>query len=117
METIIYHNNQCSKSRASLEAVRKLAPDVKVVEYLKNPPTKETLKSILVKLQLPAEALIRKGESIFIEKLKGQTLTEDAWIEAMVQFPKLIERPIVVHGEKAAIGRPIENVLELFDKK
>lgn len=68
-------------------------------------------------LQIPAEALIRKGEMIFTENFKGKTLTEAEWIEAMVQFPKLIERPIVIHGNKAAIGRPIEKVLELFDKK
>lgn len=117
MKTVIYHNNQCSKSRLTLEAVRQLDADVKVIEYLKNPPSSKELKSILKMLQIPAEALIRKGEAIFTENFKGKTLSETEWIDAMVQFPKLIERPIVIHGNKAAIGRPIEKVLELFDKK
>jgi arsenate reductase len=117
MKTVIYHNNQCSKSRLSLEAVKQLDADVEVIEYLKNPPSDKELKSILKMLQIPAEALIRKSEAIFTENFKGKTLTEAEWIEAMVQFPKLIERPIVIHGNKAAIGRPMEKVLELFDKK
>jgi arsenate reductase len=117
MKTVIYHNNQCGKSRASLEAVRNLDADVEVIEYLKNPPSAKELRAILKMLQIPAESLIRKGEAIFIENFKGKTLSETEWIDAMVQFPKLIERPIVIHGNKAAIGRPIEKVLELFDKK
>lgn len=117
MKTIIYHNNQCSKSRSSLDAVKQLDADVEVIEYLKNPPSASELRAILKMLQLPAEALIRKGESIFSENFKGKNLSEEEWIEAMVQYPKLIERPIVIHGNKAAIGRPIEKVLELFDKK
>ena len=117
MKTIIYHNNQCGKSRAALEVLKQLDLDFDVIEYLKNPPTAKELKSILKLLQIPAEALIRKGEAIFSENFKGKTLTEAEWIEAMVQFPKLIERPIVIQGNKAAIGRPIEKVLELFDKK
>jgi arsenate reductase len=117
MKTIIYHNNQCGKSRASLEAVRNLEADVEIIEYLKHPLSAKELKSILKLLQIPAKALIRKGEAIFVENFKGKTLTEAEWIEAMVQFPKLIERPIVIRGNKAAIGRPIEKVLELFDKK
>jgi arsenate reductase len=117
MKTVIYHNNQCGKSRASLEAIKQLDSDVEVIEYLKNPPSAKELKSILQMLQIPAEALIRKGEAIFIENFKGKTLSETEWIDAMVQFPKLIERPIVIRENKAAIGRPIEKVLELFDKK
>lgn len=117
MKTVIYHNKQCSKSRLTLEAVKQLNAEVEVIEYLKNPPTARELKSILKLLQIPAEALIRKGEAIFIENFKGKNLTESEWIEAMVEYPKLIERPIVIHGKKAAIGRPIERVLELFDQK
>ena len=117
MKIIIYHNNQCGKSRAALELVKSFDAEVEVIEYLKNPPTAKDLKLILKLLQIPAEALIRKGEAIFSENFKGKTLTDAEWIEAMVQFPKLIERPIVIHGNKAAIGRPIEKVIELFDKK
>jgi arsenate reductase len=117
MKTIIYHNNQCGKSRSALEVVKSFDAEVEVIEYLKSPPTAKELKSILKLLQIPAEALIRKGEAIFNENFKAKTLTDAEWIEAMVQFPKLIERPIVIHGNKAAIGRPIEKVIELFDKK
>ena len=117
MKTIIYHNNQCGKSRAALEVLKQLRLGFEVIEYLKNPPTAKELKSILKLLQIPAEALIRKGESAFNENFKGKTLTEADWIDTMVRFPKLIERPIVIYGNKAAIGRPIEKVIELFDKK
>jgi arsenate reductase len=117
MKIIIYHNNQCGKSRAALELVKSFDAEVEVIEYLKNPPTAKELKSILKLLQIPAEALIRKGESVFKENFKGKTLTEADWIDAMVRFPKLIERPIVIHGNKAAIGRPIEKVVQLFDEK
>lgn len=117
MKIIIYHNNQCGKSRAALEVLKQLRLGFEVIEYLKNPPTAKELKSILKLLQIPAEALIRKGESAFNENFKGKTLTEADWIDAMVRFPKLIERPIVIYGNKAAIGRPIEKVIELFDKK
>ena len=117
MKTIIYHNNQCGKSRTALEVLKNLDAEVEVIEYLKNPPTAKELKSILKLLQIPAEALIRKGESVFKENFKGKTLTEADWIDAMVRFPKLIERPIVIHGNKAAIGRPIEKVVQLFDEK
>ncbi len=117
MKTIIYHNKQCGKSRAALEVLKQLRLGFEVIEYLKNPPTAKELKSILKLLQIPAEALIRKGESAFNENFKGKTLTEADWIDAMVRFPKLIERPIVIYGNKAAIGRPIEKVIELFDKK
>lgn len=117
MKTVIYHNNQCSKSRNALALIKTFETSFEVVEYLKAPPNKETLKAILKMLQIPASELIRQKESIFIENFKGKLLSEDEWIEAMVQFPKLIERPIVVRGNRAAIGRPVENVLELFTQK
>ena len=110
----IYHNPRCRKSRETLQLIRdhKVEPDI--VLYLETPPDAATLKSILDKLGIPAEKLIRRTEAIFKENFKGKKLSEDEWIAAMVQFPKLIERPIVIEGDKAILGRPPENVEELF---
>lgn len=110
----IYHNNRCSKSRCTLDILTEKAVDYEVVKYLEDVPTKEEIKDLLQKLGMKAEALVRKGEAIYKEQYKGKTLTEEEWIEAMHQHPILIERPIVVKGEKAVIGRPPENVLKLL---
>lgn len=110
----IYHNSRCSKSRCTLDIITEKAKDVTIIEYLKNPLTKTELKDILKKLGMPARDLIRKGEAAFKENYKGKDLTEDEWVDAMIKFPKLIERPIVVDGDKAIIGRPPESVLDLL---
>lgn len=111
----IYHNNRCSKSRDSFNLLQEKGFDFETIEYLKNPLTKKELKELLKKLNIPASELIRKGEPDFKENFKGKDLTEAQWIDAMVQYPKLIERPIVEKGNKAVIGRPIEKVIELLD--
>lgn len=85
-----------------------------IVEYLNNPPTAEELKAILALLKMQPHDLIRTGDAIYKEQFKGKTLSNDQWIEAMVENPKLIERPIVISGNKAVIGRPPEKVLELL---
>ena len=87
---------------------------VQVVEYLKTVPTKEELAEIVKKLGLKPIELIRKGEADYKENFKGKTLTDEEWIEAMVQYPKLIERPIVIKDNKAVLGRPPENVKVLL---
>ena len=110
----IYHNPRCSKSRNTLNIITEKGADVTIVEYLKTPPTKEELKDLLKKLNIPAQKLIRKGEQDFKDNFKGKELTEEEWIDAMVKFPKLIERPIVVNGDKAVIGRPPEKVLDIL---
>lgn len=110
----IYHNPRCSKSRNTLNIITEKNSDVTIVEYLKTPPTKEELKDLLKKLNIPAKDLIRKGEQIFKDNYKGKELSENEWIDAMVKYPKLIERPIVVNGDKAVIGRPPEKVLEIL---
>lgn len=110
----IYHNVRCSKSRDSYNLLTEKGIDFETIEYLKTPLTKEELTDILVKLNIPAQDLIRKGEKEFKEHFKGKELTEEQWIDAMLDFPKLIERPIVVKGDKAVIGRPIDNVIELI---
>jgi len=108
----IYHNNRCSKSRQCLA----LIPEdrAEVINYLDTPPSREELVNILTMLDSEPSQLVRKGEAIWKENFKGKTLTEAQHLDAMVQYPKLIERPIVVKGNKAIIGRPPENVLELL---
>ncbi len=110
----IYHNPRCSKSRQTLQLIEEKGATVEVVKYLEDVPTKEELADIISKLGINPSQLIRKGEAIFKENFKGKDLTDDQWIEAMIAHPKLIERPIVVKGDKAVLGRPPENVLDLI---
>jgi arsenate reductase (glutaredoxin) len=109
-EFTIYHNPRCTKSRATLALLTERGIEPKVVEYLQTPPTAKELKSISSKLGIKPEELVRKGEDVYKEKFAGKTLTDAQWIQALAANPILIERPIVVRGEKAAIGRPPENV-------
>jgi arsenate reductase len=111
---VIYHNPRCSKSRQTLQLLEEKGISPEVVLYLNDVPTKSDLKSILKKLNISSDQLIRKGEKDFKDNFKGKTLSEEEWIDAMIKFPKLIERPIVVNGDQAVIGRPPERVLELM---
>ncbi|MEQ8904656.1 arsenate reductase (glutaredoxin) [Ekhidna sp.] len=110
----IYHNPRCSKSRQTLGLLEENGRDFIVKEYLKNPPTKEELKKVIDLLGIKPEQLIRKGEPEFKENFKGKKLTDDEWVDAMIAYPKLIERPIVIEGDKAVLGRPPENVLKIL---
>jgi arsenate reductase len=110
----IYHNPQCSKSRATLALLEGRGIRPRIVEYLTSPPSAAELTQIVSKLGIRPEALVRKGEDVFKAKYAGRSLTDAEWIEAMVRDPILIERPIVVAGDKAAIGRPPEAVLGLL---
>lgn len=110
----IYHNPRCSKSRDSYNLLTDKGLNFETVEYLKTPLTREELKDILAKLNIPAKDLIRKGENDFKVNFMGKELSEDQWIDAMLTYPKLIERPIIVKGDKAVIGRPIEKVINLI---
>lgn len=113
--TTIYHNPRCSKSRASLEMLEAKGVNPTIIKYLETPPNEAELTEILDKLGLQAEQIVRKGEALFSELgLKGKTLSNEEWIDVLTQNPKLIERPIVVNGSKAAIGRPIERVIEIL---
>ncbi len=112
--TKIYHNPRCRKSRESLELLKSKGINVEIIEYLKEPPTETELRNILDLLKIPAESLIRKGEAIYKEKFKGKRITENQWIKAMLDYPKLIERPIVISEGKARIGRPPEKILEIL---
>jgi arsenate reductase len=110
----IYHNPRCTKSRATLALLNEHGIEPKIIEYLKTPPTAKELKAIVSKLGIEPEALVRKGEDVYKEKFAGKTLTATQWIEALAANPILIERPIVVHGDQAVIGRPPENVETLI---
>lgn len=112
----IYHNPQCTKSRATLALVQEHGIQPTVIEYLKTPPTAAELKAIIGKLGITPEQLVRKGEAIYKANYSGRKLTDAGWIEAMVSHPILIERPIVVTGHRAVIGRPPENVKLLLAK-
>lgn len=110
----IYHNPRCRKSRESLTLLQEKNIEPEIIKYLDTPPSSSELREILKKLGIKAEQLVRKSEKIYKENYKGKTLSEEQWIEAMVKHPKLIERPIVIKGNKAVIGRPPQNVLELI---
>ncbi len=110
----IYHNPRCSKSRQTLEILRENGIEPQIIEYLKETPTEAELTEVLHQLNVPAIEIIRKGESDFKENFKGKDLTNTEWIQAMVKYPKLIERPIVIKGNQAILGRPPQKVLELI---
>jgi arsenate reductase len=113
-DVTIYHNPRCTKSRGTLALLEARGVKPKVVEYLTTPPSAAELRAVVQKLGIRPEQLVRKGEEIFKEKYSGTTLTDAQWIEAMVKNPILIERPIVVRGDKAIIGRPPENANALW---
>ena len=115
MSSTIYHNPRCSKSRQTLELLHEKNIEPEVVEYLKNPPSREQLLEILDMLGLEPRQLMRTKEPEYREQgLDDESLSRDQLIEAMLATPKLIERPIVVNNGKAAIGRPPESVLDIF---
>jgi len=111
----IYHNPRCSKSRQTLTLIQERGKEIEIIEYLKNPLTFEDLELILVKLSISPIELVRNKEEIWKENYKGKELKDNEIIQAMVDNPKIIERPIVINGMKAIIGRPPENVLKIMD--
>ena len=115
MTTLIYHNPRCSKSRQTLELLHERNIEADVVEYLKTPPNKQELERLLGLLGLEPRQLMRTKEAEYKELgLDDESLSRDELLEAMVANPKLIERPIVVHNGKAAIGRPPEKILDIL---
>jgi len=115
MPVTIYHNPRCSKSRKTLELLVQQQQQTQIIEYLKTPPAAETIKQLLRKLGITARELLREKEDDYkTAGLDNMNLSEDEIIALMVQYPKLIERPIVVMGDKAVIGRPPERVLDLI---
>lgn len=113
--TDIYHNPRCSKSRQTLALLTEKGITPHIIDYLNNPPSADTLREILIQLELAPRDLLRKNEVIYKKLgLKEVTLSDDDLIKVMTDNPKLIERPIVIHNGKAKLGRPPETVLMLF---
>jgi len=111
----IYHNPRCSKSRTTLALLRERGIEPDVIEYLKDAPSADDLRDVLAKLGRRPRDIMRRGEAVYKELgLGDETLSDDALIAAMAEHPILIERPIVIKGEKAALGRPPESVLEIL---
>lgn len=115
-EFTIYHNPRCSKSRQTLELLQQRGIEPDIVLYLEQAPSKKTLKALLQKLGISARDLLRRGEEQYkVLGLGEAAVSEAQLIDAMHAHPQLIERPIVVRGDRARLGRPPENILELLD--
>lgn len=113
--TSIYHNPRCSKSRATLALLEQRNANLDVIFYLETPPDVDTLRSICDMLNCSIQDIIRTGETIYKETVaSGESRTDDDWYRIVATNPILLERPIVIHNNAAAIGRPPENVLSLF---
>ncbi len=110
----IYHNNRCSKSRCGIELLENSGKEYEVVKYLENTPSAEELKNIITLLGISPIELVRKNEAIWKENYKGKDMSDAEIILAMTENPKLIERPIVINGNKAVIGRPTESILDII---
>ncbi|AEE20437.1 arsenate reductase [Dokdonia sp. Hel_I_63] len=110
----IYHNPRCSKSRQGLALLEESGKEFEVIKYLDNPLSESALTSLIDMLDIAPMELVRKGEAIWKENYKGKELSDTDVVAAMSQHPKLIERPIVVLGKKAVIGRPLENIEKLL---
>lgn len=117
MKVEVLHNPRCSKSREAVNYLNEQGHEVSIIEYLKEVPSRAELEKLLAKLNLRPQDILRKGEPVFKEKFKGKEFTDLEWIQIMTEYPKLIERPIVVRGNKAVVGRPIERVIELVEGK
>ena len=111
----IYHNPRCSKSRQALGLLEQQGEELEVIKYIETPPDSATLSALLQQLGLSARELMRKGEDTYKElKLDNPDLSEAELVQAMADYPRLIERPIVIRDGKAIIARPPEKVLELY---
>lgn len=111
----IWHNPRCSKSRNAVTLLEEKGIEADVVKYLDTPPTKEELVAVLKMLGISARELMRTKEDLYKELNLKEETDENKLIDAMVEHPKLIERPVVIKDGKAAIGRPIENIIDLLD--
>ena len=110
----IYHNPRCRKSREGLQIIEESGKDFEIVKYLETIPTKKELSNIITLLVISPIQLVRKNEKIWKENYKGKELSDSEIIEAMIENPKLIERPIVFNNTRAVIGRPPSAILEIL---
>jgi arsenate reductase len=111
---IIYHNPSCSKSREACSLVKTKGLEFATVKYLEDPLGEEEIRDLLKKLGLKAEELVRKKEALYKEKYAEKVLSEKQWVSVLARHPVLIERPVIVYGNKAVIGRPTKNIEKLF---
>ena len=110
----IYHNNRCSKSRCGLEILEKSGKDFEIIKYLDDIPSAEELLDLIKLLNIKPIELVRKNEAIWKDQYKNKDLSDSDIISAMTKYPKLIERPIIINGNKAVIGRPPELILDII---
>jgi arsenate reductase len=110
----IYHNSRCTKSRECLAFLEDSGKEYEVIKYLEDIPSLDELKSIIEKLGIKPIELVRRKEKIWIENFKNKTMSDEAIVQAMLENPILIERPIVINGNKAAIARPLENAASII---
>ena len=111
---IIYHNNRCSKSREALALLEESNCEFEIRDYIKNPPSKKEIKELLALLKCKPQDIIRKKEPVYVDNYEGKKLTDAQWIEVLAKNPILIERPIVINGNKAIIGRPPQLILDII---
>lgn len=110
----IYHNPRCRKSREALAILENKGIKPEIVLYLQEPPTRAELQAVLKKLDMLPSQLVRREEQLFKDTYKGKELAETEWLNVLLEYPELMQRPIVVKGDKAVLGRPPEHVLELL---
>ncbi len=113
---VVYHNPRCSKSRAAVELLRAKGVGLEIVEYLKDPPSRQTLEHVIDCLGVKPHAVLRTGESAYAESGLSPASGKDAILDALIKHPILLERPIAIRADRAVIGRPPENVLALLDE-
>jgi arsenate reductase (glutaredoxin) len=113
---VIWHNAKCSTSRTAMCVLDEMKATATVVNYLDDEITEPMLEDLLTKLGIPAFELVRTKEPLYKEKFAYRKLSEKQWIKALIKHPVLIERPVVVKGNKAVIGRPMENIINLLKK-
>ena len=114
MDVTIWHNPRCSKSRQTLELLRSRGVEPKVVDYLKTPPSTGEIRRVLDLMGRPAHDLVRVGETAYRDEGLSKQTSDEQLVEAMFHNPVLIERPVVIAGDKAVLGRPPENVLAII---
>ena len=110
----IYHNPRCKKSRAGLQYLREKKVEYEIIEYLKAPFTEAELKDVLIKMNKKPAEVIRSQEDVYKKNFKGRNFTDDEWVKILIEYPKLIQRPIVMKNYKAVLGDPPENIDSLF---
>lgn len=110
----IYHNPRCRKSRAGLAHLETKKVDFEIIDYIKNPISEADLADLLMRLNKSPQDIIRTQENIYKSDFKGKHFTDEEWIKIMIEYPKLIQRPIVVKNYKAVLGQPPEEIDNLF---